>query len=158
MKTYRITEQEIAGMKPVAVGYKMFNNDFTTQHGSYDYKDENGNVVGTIHKVDGDIKECCWGLHFSRQPHECFNFYAPLQWNRFAKVEAYDQLIEGDKKCVTNILKILQVYNFNEFINLIQETLQGITGGNGIIGGNDIRGGNGIWGGNGIRKSGAKRS
>ena len=86
MKTYRITEQEIAGLKPVAVGYKMFKNDWTTKHGGYDYKDGNGNVLNTIHKVDGDIKECNWGLHFSLLPHECFNFYEPVQWNKFAEI------------------------------------------------------------------------
>ncbi len=162
MKTYRITEKEIEGMKPVAVGYKMFNNDFTTAHGDYDYKDENGNVVGTIHKVDGEISECEWGLHFSKLPHDCFNFYMPVQWNKFAKVEAYGEFIEGDKKCVASILKIVEVYTFNEFVRLCQDELQKaanakieggnyIRGGNGICGGNDIRGGNGIRGGNYIR-------
>ena len=156
MKTYRITEKEIEGMKPVAVGYKMFNNDFTTAHGDYDYKDENGSVVGTIHKVDGDIEECRWGLHFSKLPHDCFNFYSPVQWNKFAKVEAYGKLIEGDKKCVASILKIVGVYTFDEFVRLCQDELQKaanakIEGGNYISGGNDIRGGNGICGGNDIR-------
>ena len=27
MRTYRITEKEIEGMKPVATGYKIFPND-----------------------------------------------------------------------------------------------------------------------------------
>lgn len=55
MRTYQISEEEIKGMKPVAVGYKIFNNDWTTKHGDYDCKDSNGNVLETIHKVDGDI-------------------------------------------------------------------------------------------------------
>ena len=59
MKTYRITEKEIKGMKPKAVGYKIFRNDWTSNQG-YDYKDENGNVLGTIHKVDGELAECQW--------------------------------------------------------------------------------------------------
>ena len=122
MKTYRITEEDIKGLKPVATGYKMFKNDWTTKHGNYDYKDESGNVVGTIHKVDGNLSECEWGLHFSKLPHECFNFYNPVQWNKFAKVEAYGELIESDKKCVTNILKIIETYTFDEFIKLIQKS------------------------------------
>ena len=142
MKTYRITEKDIQGMKPVAVGYKMFNHDFTTKHGSYNYKNENGNVVGTIHKVEGDIEECQWGLHFSRKPQDCFNFYECVQWNRFAKVEAYDQLIEGDSKCVTNILKIVQTYSFGEFIRLIQEDLQ--NGSNGVNRSNGVNWSDGV--------------
>ena len=124
MKTFRITENEIKDMKPVAVGYKIFRNDWTAKSSGYDYKDENGNVLNTIHKVDGDIKECNWGLHFSLKPQDCFNFYESVQWNKFAKVEAYDQLLIGEEKCVTNILKIVEIYTFDEFINLIQKDLQ----------------------------------
>ena len=127
MKTFRITENEIKDMKPVAVGYKIFRNDWTAKSSGYDYKDENGNVLNTIHKVDGDIKECNWGLHFSKEPQDCFNFYESVQWNKFAKVEAYDQLLIGERKCLTNILKIVAIYTFDEFINLIQEDLQNNT-------------------------------
>ena len=124
MRTYRISENEIKGLKPIAVGYKIFNHDWTTKNGNYDYKDKNGNVVGTIHKVDGDIIECEWGLHFSKKPQDCFNFYESVQWNKFAKVEAYDKLLEKDKKCITNILKIVETYTFEDFIRLIQKDLQ----------------------------------
>lgn len=126
MKTYRITEKELNGAKPVAVGYKIFNNDWTAQNG-YDYKDENGNVIGTIHKVDGDIAECKWGLHFSEKPQDCFNFYAPLQWNKFAKVEAYGNIIKDEQKSVAQIIKIVETYSFEEFIRLIQIKLQDLT-------------------------------
>ena len=124
MKTFRITENEIKDMKPVAVGYKIFSNDWTAKSNGYDYKDENGNVLNTIHKVDGDINECSWGLHFSKSPQDSFEFYESVQWKKFAKVEAYDQLIIRGKKCVTNILKIVEIYTFDEFINLIQKDLQ----------------------------------
>lgn len=124
MKTFRITENEIKDMKPVAVGYKIFRNDWTAKSNGYDYKDENGNVLNTIHKVDGDIKECDWGLHFSKEPIDCFKFYETAPWYKFAKVEAYDQLLIGEEKCVTNILKIIEIYTFDEFINLIREDLQ----------------------------------
>ena len=124
MKTFRITENEIKGMEPVAVGYKIFSNDWTSKSNGYDYKDENGNVLNTIHKVDGDINECLWGLHFSKRPQDCFEFYDSVQWNKFAKVEAYDKVLICEKNCVTNILKIVKIYTFDEFINLIQEDLQ----------------------------------
>ena len=132
MKTYRISEEDIKDLKPVATGYKIFNNDWTSKNG-YDYKDENGNILGTIHKVDSDIKECSWGLHFSEKPQDCFNFYECVHWNKFAKVEAYGDLIKGDKKSVTNILKIIEIYTFNEFISLIQKDLQNsVSGSNGV--------------------------
>ena len=40
MKTYRISKEEIKGLKPVAIGYKVFNNDWTSKSGRYDYKDD----------------------------------------------------------------------------------------------------------------------
>ena len=155
MKTFRITENEIKDMKPVAVGYKIFRNDWTAKSNGYDYKDENGNVLNTIHKVNGNIKECKWGLHFSLKPQDCFNFYESVQWNKFAKVEAYDQLLIGEEKCVTNILKIVEIYTFDEFINLIQKDLQnnkpkgvslsdGVNGSNGVCASNGVNGSNGV--------------
>ena len=150
MNTYRITENDIAGLECLAVGYKVFKNDWTTKHGNYDYKDENGNVLGTIHKVDGNLKECCWGLHFSKESHKCFNFYESVQWNKFAKVEAYGECVDSEDgdKSVATILKIVEIYNFDDFINLIQKNLQNnhIWGGNDISGGDHISGGNHIWG------------
>lgn len=128
METYRINEEEIKDLKPVAVGYKVFNNDWTTKFGKYDYKDENGNVVGTIHKVEGNIAECEWGFHFSKEPQDCFYFYECVQWNKFAKVEAYDQVIDCDKKSVTNILKIVETYTFDEFIDIIKDYLKSVYG------------------------------
>ena len=155
MKTYQITENEIKGMPVLATGYKIFNNDWTTKKGTYDYKNKDGEVLNTIHKVDGKLSECNWGLHFSKLPHNCFNFYESVQWNKFAKVEAYGECIDScdNKKSIAKILKIVEIYSFNEFVNLIQEELQNqnISGGNYIRGGNDIWGGNDICGGNYIR-------
>ena len=155
MRTYRISEEEIKGLKPVAVGYKIFKNDWTSKYGDYDYKDENGNVVGTIHKVDGDIKECEWGLHFSIKPQDCFNFYECVQWNKFAKVEAYDKCLSKDKKCVTNILKIVEIYTFDEFIRLIQNNLQsdGVSYSYGIHDSNGVNASYGIHASYGINDS-----
>ena len=176
MKTFRITENEIKDMKPVAVGYKIFRNDWTAKSNGYDYKDENGNVLNTIHKVDGDINECSWGLHFSLKPQDCFNFYESVQWNKFAKVEAYDQLLIGEEKCVTNILKIVEIYTFDEFINLIQKDLQnnkpngvsysnsvsvskgvseskGVSLSDGVNWSNGVNGSYGVYGSNGVDRS-----
>lgn len=48
MKTYRISKEEIKGLPVLAVGYKIFKNDWTSKNG-YDYKDEAGNE----HKKNG---------------------------------------------------------------------------------------------------------
>lgn len=141
MNTYRITEKDIEGMKPVATGYKIFKNDWTSKYGNYDYKDDNGNVLGTIHKCDDELLKCKKGLHFSVKPHNCFNFYESVQWNKFAKVEAYDKLIDCGDKSITNILKIVEVYSFDKFVKIIQDYLQSDNGGN------DINvGSNSVWG------------
>ena len=144
MKTYRISQEEIKDLPVLATGYKIFTHDWTTKHVNYDYKDENGNVLNTIHKVDGKISECNWGLHFSELPHHCFNFYESVQWNKFAKVEAYGECVKSKdgKKSVASILKIVEIYTFDEFIELIQKDLQNAY----ISGGNNIWGGNYIWG------------
>ena len=125
MKTYRITEKEIEGMKPLAVGYKIFKPDWKANNG-YCYADENGEVLDSIHTVDGEISECKWGLHFSKKPQDCFNFYESVQWNRFAKVEAYGECFDSDNgyKSVAKTIKIVETYTFDEFIRLIQQSLQ----------------------------------
>ena len=53
-----------------------------------------------------------------------------MQWTKFAKVEAYDKCIDAEdgQKSVTNILKIVKTYTFEEFIKLIQEDLQNSNG------------------------------
>ena len=158
MKTFRITENEIKDMKPVAVGYKIFRNDWTAKSNGQDYKDENGNVLNTIHKVNGNIKECKWGLHFSKRPQDCFNFYESVYWNKFAKVEAYDQVLVYEGKCVTNILKIVEIYTFDEFINLIQEDLQnntskGVNSSYGVYVSNGVNASNGVSWSSGVDRS-----
>lgn len=158
MKTFRITENEIKDMKPVAVGYKIFRNDWTAKSSGYDYKDENGNVLNTIHKVNGNIKECKWGLHFSLKPQDCFIFYESVYWNKFAKVEAYDQVIVCEGKCVTNILKIVEIYTFDEFINLMQKDLQnnetnGLNASNSASETNSIKESYGLYSSNGVCRS-----
>ncbi len=154
IKTKRISEEEIKGLPVLATGYKMFRNDWTTKYGKYDYKDENGNVLGSIHKVEGELKECEWGFHFSKKPQDCFNFYECVQWNTFAKVEAFGNSIDSKdgNKSVASIIRIVEIYSFDEFIDLIQKELQNcdIVGGNRIVGGNDIIGGYHIVGGNNI--------
>jgi hypothetical protein len=148
MKTYRLTEKDIENKPVLAVGYKAFAPKWGTKHGDYCYADETGNVLDTIHTVDGNIAECCWGLHFSKKPQDCFNFYESVQWNNFAKVEAYDACLDSSdgKKSVAKTLKIIKTYTFDEFIRLIQEDLQssGVNESNGVSYSNGVNGSNGV--------------
>ena len=151
--TRRVNEDFIKNMQVVATGYKIFNNDWTCNN--YKYGDDY-NVVGSIHYCDGDIELCENGLHFCENPIDCIEYYAPVQWNKFAKINAYGINAYGEvkkegNKSAAKIIKITDIYTFDEFIDLCRENGNGIRGGNDICGGNNIRGGNGISGGNDIR-------
>ena len=162
MKTYRIDSVE--GKAVLANGYKIFNWDWTGAD-DYCYADENGNVEGSIHTVDGELVACAWGLHFCKNPIDCLNFYGPQQWNKFAEVAAYDELIEADNgKSVARTLKIEKVLTWKEFIEVcktVPETLlkngvvnsAGISYGSGISDGYGISDGSGISDGYGISDS-----
>ena len=148
MKTYRLAEKDIENKPVLAVGYKVFAHGWETKHGDYCYADENGNVLNTIHTVDGNITECCWGLHFSKKPQDCFNFYESVQWNNFAKVEAYDACrdsVDGEKS-VAKTLKIVKTYTFDEFLRLIQKDLQsnGVEGSKGVNYSDGVNASNGV--------------
>ena len=156
MKTYRIKKENLKNKKILATGYKIFGYDWKSK--SYDYKDENGEVLGTFHKVNGDIIECKWGLHFSKNPFHCFNFYEAVQWNRFAKVNAYEKCIDSNSgdKSIAKVIEIVEIYTFNEFIEVLKEYNKNLYMTS--VGGNDISrrklhlaeeitsgGGNNIW-------------
>ena len=106
--------------KVLATGYKIFTSNWGNKQNDYIYGTDE-DIVGTIHKVDGDIEQCRWGLHFCPNPLNCYSYYEPCQWNKFAKVEAYDQLIDNGDKYVTNMLKIVEIYTFDEFIEEIKK-------------------------------------
>ncbi len=121
MNTYRIDKKELKNKKVLAEGYKIFYQGFKTKHGDYCYADENGNVVGTFHKVEGEIEECNWGLHFSKNPFDCFSFYECVQWNEFAKVRAYEKIINAGEKTVAQVIEIVETYTFNEFLEVLKK-------------------------------------
>ncbi len=123
MKTYTLTENKIAGKAVLATGYKAIKYNGKTMQGDYSYGSENAEIVGTIHTVDGNISECRWGLHFSKDPAYVFNFYEPLGYNRYFKVEAYEECIDSKDglKSVAKTLKFVEEYDIMEFIEQIKE-------------------------------------
>ena len=145
--TRRVNEDFIKNMQVVATGYKIFNNDWTCNN--YKYGDDN-NVVGSIHYCAGVVELCKNGVYFCENPLDCIEYYAPVQWNKFAKINAYGEVKKEGNKSAAKIIKITDIYTFDEFIYLCRGNDNFICGGKHIYGGNDIRDGNSIYGGNDI--------
>jgi hypothetical protein len=120
MNTYEITRKQINGMKPIAEGYKVVKYDGGTLQ-TFRYGNKGDNLCGRIWKVDGDIKACNWGLHFSKDPAMVFNFYEPLGYNRYFKVRAYGDIVDHENtKSVTNILEFVEEYDLVQYIKIIK--------------------------------------
>ena len=160
-ETKRVAPSMLDGKKPIAVGYKIFNWDWTG-YNDYSYADENGEVEGSVHTVTGNIEHCSWGLHYCENPVDCMRYRDLIQWNKFALVEAYDENIkrDNDDKSVCRTLKIKKVLSFDDMIKACEEyqvngsgisDSSSISNGYGIRDGYGIRNGYGISNGYGIR-------
>ena len=144
-ETKRVDPSFLGGKEPIANGYKIFSWNWTGYNGAYCYADENGNVEGSVHTVTGKIEKCGWGLHFCENPVDCMRYRDLVQWNRFAEVEAFDEVIkaDGDDKSVCRTLKIKRVLSFYEMIEAC-ETYQPNANGYGICDSYGIHNGYGI--------------
>lgn len=119
------------GFEVVAEGYKIFNYDWTANYGNnYCYADKDGNVEGVVHRQEGFPNKCYNGLHFCENPLDCFNYYPFVQWNKFAKVKGYGAISRDDKdsKVAVEILEIVKVLSFEEFVKEIKSYTTNITG------------------------------
>lgn len=151
--TKRIDAATLEGKAPMAEGYKIFNWDWTGYDG-YCYADEDGEVEGSVHTVTGKLDKCGWGLHYSVNPIDCMRYEDLIQWNKFAKVEAYDEDINAGDKSLCRTMKIVKVLSFDEMIEAIKEHQKGVlSDGYGISDGSGISNGYGIRNGYGIYKS-----
>ena len=121
-ETKRVAPSMLDGKKPIAVGYKIFNYDWTG-YNDYSYADENGEVEGSVHTVTGDLEHCGWGLHYCENPVDCMRYRDLIQWNKFALVEAYDENIkrDNDDKSVCRTLKIKKVLSVDDMIKACKE-------------------------------------
>ena len=148
-ETKRVAPSMLDGKKPIAVGYKIFNWDWTG-YNDYSYADENGEVEGSVHTVTGDLEHCGWGLHYCENPVDCMRYRDLIQWNKFALVEAYDENIkrDNDDKSVCRTLKIKKVLSFDDMIKACKEYQ---VDGSGISNGSGIRNGYAISNGYAIR-------
>ena len=144
-----ISKDDIKGLEVVAEGFKIFNNDWTATQNNYCYADENGNVEGTVHKQEGFPKKCSYGLHLCINPLDCLRFYPMVQWNKFARVRGYGNISkdDSDTKVAVEILEIVKVLSWSEFLEEIKEyaTGYGISSSYGISYGYGIRNGYGVF-------------
>ena len=156
MKTYKISKEDIKELKPLAVGYKAVKWDLSTNGTSgFRYGEVDEDIVGTIWKVDGAIKECNWGLHFSKDPANVFNFYEPLGYNRYFKINAYDTVIDTQDglKSVAQIIEFMEEYDLMQFIDEIKKFDRTISYSNGIYDSYGISSSKGISNSDGIYDS-----
>ena len=121
MKTYEITKEKLNGAKPLCYGYKAVKWDGGTQQ-TFRYGEVGENIVGKVFRVDGNIRECNWGLHFSKDPANVFNFYEPLGYNRYFKVAAYEaaQDASDGAKTVAQCIEFIEEYDLMQYVDIIK--------------------------------------
>ena len=98
--------------------YKVFNPNWTCM--DYDFKDEKGNVIGTTHKIDGEIILCKHGFHYCPKLVNCFNYYDFDINNKVAEIEIIGEFKAGvNVKEVTNEFKIIREISWQETLSLV---------------------------------------
>ena len=141
MKTFEITKDKAGEF--ICEGYKAISWDSSTEgDSSFRYGEEGENLIGKIFTVDGNIEECKWGLHFSKDPAHVFNFYEPLGYNRYFKIKAYGKAIDAKDgfKTVAQTVEFVEEYDLMNFIDVIKR-FDRKEKGSYIYGGSDISGG-----------------
>ena len=97
--------------------YKVFENDWICRN--YDYK-RNGNVIGEIYEMDGEIEICERGFHYCPKLVNCFNYYDFNSNNKVAEIEILGDIKnDGDDKEVTNKFKIIRELSWHEVLELV---------------------------------------
>lgn len=112
METIEIQRKELNGAKPLCYGYKAVKWDSGTKQ-RFRYGETGEKLEGKIFRVDGDINACSWGLHFSKDPANVFNFYEPLGYNRYFKVAAYENIVDTPDglKTVAQCIEFVEEYD-----------------------------------------------
>ena len=97
-------------MKPVKA-YKVFNSDFTCRDFQYE--------IGKTYKHKGEISLCSEGFHACLQAVDCFNYYSFNPENRIAEVELSGNIINGNDKSVSSVIKIVREIKWEELLTLV---------------------------------------
>ena len=100
-------------------GYKVFNPDFTCRGFQYE--------VGKTYEEDVVPNACEVGFHFCQKLADCFSYYDFNPNNKVAEIEALGDIDEGDNKCCTNKITIVQEITWQEVLEMVN-TGKGDTG------------------------------
>ena len=100
-------------------GYKVFNPDFTCRGFQYE--------VGKTYEEDVVPSVCKAGFHFCPKLVDCFSCYDFDPNNKVAEIEALGDIDEGDNKCCTNKITIVQEITWQEVLEMVN-TGKGDTG------------------------------
>ena len=100
-------------------GYKVFNPDFTCRGFQYE--------VGKTYEENVVPDVCEVGFHFCQKLADCFSYYDFNPNNKVAEIEALGDIDEGDNKCCTNKITIVQEITWQEVLEMVN-TGKGDTG------------------------------
>ena len=100
-------------------GYKVFNPDWTCRGFQYE--------VGKTYEEDVVPDVCKVGFHFCQKLADCFGYYNFDPNNKVAEIEALGDIDEGDNKCCTNKITIVQEITWQEVLEMVN-TGKGDTG------------------------------
>ena len=100
-------------------GYKVFNPDFTCRGFQYE--------VGKTYEKDVIPDVCKVGFHFCQKLADCFSYYDFNPNNKVAEIEALGDIDEGNNKCCTNKITIVQEITWQEVLEMVN-TGKGDTG------------------------------
>src|SRR5574343_1750972 len=92
-------------------GYKVFNHDFTCRGFHYE--------VGKTYEEDVVPDACKAGFHFCQKLADCFCYYDFDPNNKVAEIEALGDIDEGDNKCCTNKITIVQEITWMEVLDMV---------------------------------------
>ena len=104
-------------------GYKVFNPDWTC---SPEGNTKQYSCPGRFEE-DVTLRACGAGMHFCKNPADCFNYYNFDPNNRVAEVIAYGEVVEDGDKCCTNKLEIVREVPWDEVLRIVN-TGKGCTG------------------------------
>ena len=156
MKTREISKEELSQYNFVCEGYKAVNYDNGTKQ-SFSYAPKGASLIGCVYAVDGEISECKWGLHFSKDPAYVFKFYEPLGYNKYFKIRAYDKVVDSADgfKSITNVIEFIEEYDLMQFIEIIKrfDRKPGVSYSNGVRSSNGVSYSTGVSGSNAVNDS-----
>ena len=93
------------------IAYKVFNPDWTCR--GFQYK------IGETYEEKVNPSLCDRGFHFCKELKDCFNYYNIDPNNKVAKIEALGDIAEGNDKCCTNKIKIIEEITWEEVLRLV---------------------------------------